>query len=220
METIGKTLNDSYISISQPAVGSYKDSGSKFLSLAYPVVSEDEVRSIIAELRKKYFDATHHCYAYRLGIKGEPWRASDDGEPSSTAGRPIYGEILSNGLSDILVVVVRWFGGTKLGVPGLIKAYKSSTESVLDAAKRVEKQLKRRCTISYEYPDTNTVMKVLKEYRAVPYGSTYGDRCTICADIRLAEVERFAKRFADTLLPIELQWDEEVRALEVKEEKN
>lgn len=219
METLGKTSTDSYISISEPAIGSYKDSGSKFLSLAYPVESEEQIRSIIAELKKKHFDATHHCYAYRLGINGEPWRANDDGEPSSTAGRPIYGEILSNGLSDILIVVIRWFGGTKLGVPGLIKAYKSSAASALEAAKRVEKQIKRRCTISYEYPETNTVMKILKEFSAVPYESLYGDRCSISADIRLSEEERFTKRFADTLLPIDLAWDGESRAMEVKQKQ-
>ena len=118
--------NDTFKSISAPAEGIYKEKGSKFLAFAYPVVSEEEVKAILESVRKEYYDARHHCYAWRLGLNGNQWRYNDDGEPSSTAGRPIYGQILSRELSDVLIVVVRYFGGTKLGVPGLIRAYRTA----------------------------------------------------------------------------------------------
>ena len=114
--------NDTYKSIAEPAEGLFKDNGSRFIALAYPVESEAEVKEIVQRLKKEYHDARHHCYAYRLGLGGEPWRANDDGEPSGSAGRPILGQIDSAGLSDILGVVVRYFGGIKLGIPGLIRA--------------------------------------------------------------------------------------------------
>ena len=109
--------NDTFKSLKAPSEGLYKEKGSKFLAFAYPVVSEDEVKAYLEQIRKKYYDARHHCYAYRLGLNGDVWRYNDDGEPSSTAGRPIYGQILSRELSDVLIVVVRYFGGIKLGVP-------------------------------------------------------------------------------------------------------
>ena len=118
---------DTYKSIGAPSEGLFKDNGSRFIARAYPVESEAEIKEIVAALKKEYHDARHHCYAYRLGLDGEPWRANDDGEPSGSAGRPILGQIDSAGLSDILVVVIRYFGGIKLGIPGLIRAYKTST---------------------------------------------------------------------------------------------
>ena len=116
-------ISDTYLSIAAPSKGIYKELGSKFLAFAYPVETEEEAKDILASVRKEYFDARHHCYAWRLGLTGEPFRMNDDGEPSSTASRPIHGQLLSRGLSDVLVVVVRYFGGVKLGVPGLIRAY-------------------------------------------------------------------------------------------------
>ena len=118
---------DAYRSLAAPSEGLFKDNGSRFIALAYPVETEEEVKSIVAGLRKEYHDARHHCYAYRLGYQGDVFRASDDGEPAGSAGRPILGQIDSAGLSDVLVVVVRYFGGIKLGIPGLIRAYKTST---------------------------------------------------------------------------------------------
>ena len=110
-------ISDTYRSIAAPAKGIYKELGSKFLAFAHPVETEDQAKEILAAVRKEYFDARHHCFAWRLGLTGEPYRLSDDGEPSSTAGRPIHGQLLSQELSDILVVVVRYFGGVKLGAP-------------------------------------------------------------------------------------------------------
>ena len=130
---------DTYNSIGAPSEGLFKDLGSRFIARAYPVESEDEVRDIVAALRKEYHDARHHCYAYRLGLDGAQWRAADDGEPAGSAGRPILGQIDSAGLSDVLVVVIRYFGGIKLGIPGLIRAYKSSTAVALAQARVIEK---------------------------------------------------------------------------------
>ncbi|MCF0172581.1 MAG: YigZ family protein, partial [Bacteroidales bacterium] len=123
--------SDCYKSIAAPSTGIYKDKGSKFMAFAYPVESEEEVKSLVSALRKKYFDARHHCWAYRIGRLGEKWRINDDGEPSSTAGKPILGQILSNQLSDTLIVVVRYFGGILLGTPGLIQAYKSAAADAI-----------------------------------------------------------------------------------------
>ena len=127
-------IQDSYLSVPAPAEGLFKDNGSRFISFAYPVETEEEVKDIVADLKKRYHDARHHCYAYRLGYLGDRFRANDDGEPSGSAGRPILGQIDSRGLSDTLVVVVRYFGGIKLGIPGLIRAYKTSTSEALDKA--------------------------------------------------------------------------------------
>ena len=155
--------SDEYRSIAAPAEGLYKESGSRFIALAYPVESEQSVKDIVSGLRKEYHDARHHCYAYRLGYDGTVFRSSDDGEPSGTAGRPILGQIDSAGLSDILVVVVRYFGGVKLGVPGLIRAYKSATADALANATVVEKTAGTLYRISFDYLSMNAVQKVLKD---------------------------------------------------------
>ena len=122
---------DTFYTLGGEAEALYKDKGSKFLAYGYPVTCEEEIKGRLDALRKRYYDATHHCYAWRLGPKGESFRAVDDGEPSSTAGRPILGQMLSREVTDVLIVVVRYFGGTKLGVPGLIEAYKRSAALVL-----------------------------------------------------------------------------------------
>ena len=132
-------IKDSYKSIAAEARGLFKDNGSKFIAHAYPVETEEEVKEIVAALKKEYYDARHHVYAYRLGYMGDKFRANDDGEPSGSSGRPVLGQIDSNGLSDILVVVVRYFGGIKLGIPGLIRAYKTSTADAIANAQIVEK---------------------------------------------------------------------------------
>ena len=127
MDTNKTQVSDCFKSITELSTGLFKDNGSKFLAFAYPVTTEEEIKSIIQELKKEYYDARHHCYAYRLGHTGAIWRMNDDGEPSSTAGRPLYGQILSAGLSDILVVVVRYFGGIKLGVPAFVSSVSSKS---------------------------------------------------------------------------------------------
>ncbi len=154
---------DTYKTIAAPATGLYKDKGSKFLSYAFPIDSETEIKQHVRQLKKEYFDARHHCYAYRIGLNGEQWRANDDGEPSSTGGKPILGQLLSQELTNILVVVVRYFGGIELGVPGLIKAYRSATVEALANAQIVEKIAKEIVTIKFPYLEMNNVMKRLKD---------------------------------------------------------
>ena len=186
--------NDTFKSISCPAEGIYKEKGSKFLSFAYPVVSEEEAKTAIEKIRKEYYDARHHCYAYRIGLSGDVWRYNDDGEPSSTAGRPIYGQILSRELSDVLIVVVRYFGGIKLGVPGLIRAYKAAAADALDHAEVVEKVAAEGLAVVFDYTAMDRVMRVLKDMGVTPSRYTAEDMCRMEVRVRLGDVERFRQR--------------------------
>lgn len=193
MDTKEETISDSFRSISGLSKGIYKDNGSKFLSFAYPVEDESEIKSIITAIKKEYYDARHHCYAYRLGYTGERWRVNDDGEPSSSAGKPILGQILSKNLSDILIVVVRYFGGVKLGIPGLIKAYKTASSDALDSADIIEKVATRDFVVKYEYLQMNAVMKILKDLDISVVSQTFDTECEICVKVRLSLTERFFK---------------------------
>ena len=195
---------DQYKSIAAPAQGLFKDNGSRFIAFAYPVETEDQVKELVQALRKEYHDARHHCYAYRLGYKGDVWRASDDGEPSGSAGRPILGQIDSLGLSDILVVVVRYFGGIKLGIPGLIRAYKTSTSDALSSAQIVEKIAAQNFGISFDYLSMNPVMKVLKDMDLPQSNQLFGERCSIQVRVRLTAVEDFKKKMKDCAELVEL----------------
>lgn len=156
-------MTDSYYSIVSSSEGIFKDRGSKFLAFAYPVEDEEDVKKHIEQLKKKFYDATHHCYAYQLGMGGVKYRANDDGEPNHSAGDPILGQIRSREISDVLVVVVRYFGGTKLGVPGLINAYKSAAAAALEKVDRIEKFITKDVTLEYNYPEMNVVMKMVKD---------------------------------------------------------
>lgn len=189
-------ISDTYRSIAAPSKGIYKELGSKFLAFAYPVETEEAAKKILEEVRKEYFDARHHCYAWRLGRTGEPYRMNDDGEPSSTAGRPIHGQLLSNELSDILVVVVRYFGGTKLGVPGLIRAYRSATQDAIANAEIIEKVAGETLTVTFDYLQMNDVMKVLKDMDITPLNQQFDLRCTLTARVRLSRIEEFRKQLA------------------------
>ena len=189
-------IKDSYLSVPAPAEGLFKDNGSRFISYAYPVETEEDVKEIVTELKKRYHDARHHCYAYRLGYLGDRFRANDDGEPSSSAGRPILGQIDSRGLSDTLVVVVRYFGGIKLGIPGLIRAYKTSSAEALDKAGKVEKIAGKWHRVSFGYQDMNQVMKVLKDMDVRQKDQEFGASCGLSAWVRLSSVEDFRKRLA------------------------
>lgn len=157
-------FDDTYLTIEDRAEGVYKEKGSKFISLAFPVTTQEEIKEIVKDKKKEYFDARHHCYAYILGHDKSVFRMNDDGEPSSTAGKPIYGQLLSKDLTNILVVVVRYFGGTKLGVSGLIQAYKQATIDVLNNSKIIEKTVDEVYSVSFDYSLMNDVMKVMKEY--------------------------------------------------------
>lgn len=178
------TGNDTYRTIERPAEGLFKDKGSRFLAFAYPIQAEEEVKPLIQALKKEHFSARHHCFAWRLGPQGEKYRANDDGEPSGTAGRPILGQLLSANLSNILVVVVRYFGGTLLGVSGLINAYKCATADVLAQATPVERLVETPLKVVFEYPLQNQVMKVVKDEQLEVLNAEYRADCLLTILVR------------------------------------
>ena len=188
------TTNDTYKSIASASEGLFKDNGSRFIALAYPVESEEEVREIVSLLRKEYHDARHHCYAYRLGVDGAVFRSSDDGEPSGSAGRPILGQIDSAGLSDILVVVVRYFGGIKLGIPGLIRAYKTSTADAISNARVIEKIAGAWYVIEFDYSLMQPVMKMVKELDLPCRAQEFGLQCSMEVRVRKKLEDEFLER--------------------------
>lgn len=156
-------FDDTYKMLSAPGEGLYKEKGSKFIASAFTVTSEEEVKKALAEVKKKYFDARHHCYAYMIGPDKQCFRSSDDGEPSGTAGKPILNQILSKDVTNVCVVVTRYFGGIKLGVSGLINAYKTAAREALDNAVVIEKTVDEVYSLEFGYPLMNEVMRVMKE---------------------------------------------------------
>lgn len=177
-------MEDTYRTIAAPTESIYKEKGSKFLAFAYPVYSEEDIKENLAELRKKYFDARHHCYAYSLGADKSRYRANDDGEPNHSAGDPILGQIRSANLSNVLVVVVRYFGGTKLGVSGLINAYKTATADALAEAVIIEKHETVLLQIHFEYPQMNDVMSLIKEYNLDIRDQQFALACKLVIEVR------------------------------------
>ncbi|MFI3277735.1 MAG: YigZ family protein [Rikenellaceae bacterium] len=185
---------DSYFTIASPAETIYKQMSSKFLTYGYPVESEEQIAEHLEALRKRYYDATHHCYAWRLGAKGEKFRANDDGEPSSTAGKPILGQLLSREVTNCLVVVVRYFGGTKLGVSGLIEAYRESTAQLLDEAQIIECSVDVALKVTFSYISMNGVMKVVKEMQPRVASQDFDNLCTMEMLMRESLVQQLIAR--------------------------
>ena len=177
-------FEDTYKTIKAPVEGLFKDRGSKFLAYAYPIEHENEVKPLVDNLKKEHFKAVHHCYAYRLGLDRTNFRVNDDGEPSGTAGKPILNTLLSHDITNILVVVVRYFGGTLLGVPGLINAYKSATAEALTVAEVIEKTVNDVYDVSFEFVQMNDVMKVVKEFGLKIRNQTYDNQCTMELEFR------------------------------------
>ncbi|MCQ2184729.1 MAG: YigZ family protein [Bacteroidales bacterium] len=190
------TRSDKYQSIAGEASGLYKDSGSRFIAFAYPVDSTEKVKAIVDSLRREYHDARHCCYAYRIGCSGGIWRANDDGEPSGSAGRPILGQIDSAGLSDVLVVVVRYFGGVLLGIPGLIKAYRTSTADALSKAKRVTKYASSTFRVTFSWEQTDTVLKTVRDSGAEIISKSFDNQCVFTVSVRLSETDIFIGRLS------------------------
>ncbi len=155
-------FEDTYKTILNKSEGIYREKRSKFIAFAYPVKTESQIKEILASLRKEYFDARHHCYAYRLGWDYSAYRINDDGEPSGTAGKPIYGQILSNELTNILIVVIRYFGGIKLGVSGLINAYKTATIEAINNANIITNVVQDLMEIHFSYDLMSKIMTLLK----------------------------------------------------------
>ncbi len=188
-------IEDTYKIIATESEGFFKDKGSKFYAFAIPVNHEDEVKIAIEQIKKKYYDARHHCYAYVLGVDKKDYRINDDGEPSGTAGQPIYGQILSYDVINVLIVVVRYFGGTKLGVRGLINAYKAAAEDALSNAKILIQQIKDVYQINFEYPQMNKVMYIMKEENLEQINQTFEISCEIIFGVRKKESKRIFEKF-------------------------
>jgi len=187
-------FSDEYQTIAEPAQGQFRDRGSRFIGIAIPVSTEQQVKEALEALRKQYFDATHHCYAYTLGPDRSAYRINDDGEPSGTAGRPIYGQILSADLTNVLIVVIRYYGGTKLGVPGLINAYKTAAREALSTARIANCIVKEVNRLEYEYGAMNEVMRILKDEEADVLHTDFGMKCVIEFALRSREAARVCER--------------------------
>ena len=186
---------DTYLTISSPSEALYKDKGSKFYAFAYPVQTIEQIKEILAEKRKEYYDARHVCYAYMLGYERNQFRANDDGEPSGTAGRPILGQINSSNLTDILIIVVRYFGGTLLGTSGLIQAYKTSAAEAIAAATIEERIVEKTFVSKFGYQDLNAVMRIMKDFDLAIVNQIQEMDCTLYFRIRLGDIERVRDRF-------------------------
>ncbi len=183
-----------YLTIAAPSTGLYKEKNSKFLAFAYPVNSEADIKKILNNLKKAYFDARHYCYAYRLEADGQVYRVNDDGEPNHSAGDPILGQIKSANLTNILLVVVRYFGGVKLGVSGLIQAYKTAAQDAIAAATVVQKTEQSQLTLYFEYEQINEVMSLVKDPNYALVKQDFTDTCTITLQYpKTDEIELRAK---------------------------
>ena len=187
-------MDDSYKTISKLAEGTYTEKRSKFLAFAIPVRTIDEIKEQLKIYEKKYYDARHVCYAYMLGAERTDFRANDNGEPSGTAGRPILGQINSFGLTDILIVVVRYFGGIKLGTSGLIVAYKAAAQEALNAADIIEKTVDADITFVFEYPFLNDVMRIVKEESPEIISQDFDNDCRMTLRIRKSQFEKLKSR--------------------------
>jgi len=201
-------MQDSFLTISSPSEGLYKEKGSKFIALAFPVESVDEVKDSLEGLRKEYYDARHHCYAYVLGHAGDEVRANDDGEPNHSAGDPILGQIKSKNLTNTLVVVIRYFGGTKLGVSGLITAYKTAAAEALDANQITQKDITENITLRFPYDEMNEVMKLVKDLDLKVKGQDYDSLCIMNLEVIISQMGNLKEKITllnDLSHPIELK---------------
>jgi uncharacterized YigZ family protein len=196
-------FEDTYQTIEKPAEGIFRDRGSKFLAYAYPVTSEQDIKTIIAALKQEHPKANHHCWAMRWTTDRTVFRLNDDGEPSGTAGRPILNVLLSRNLTNITVVVVRYFGGTLLGVPGLINAYKTTTELALNEAKIIEKTVNDIYLVAFDYLQMNEVMRIVKEDHLEVLEQQFDNNCSIKISIRKMQVNQVLDRLQKlTLLSV------------------
>lgn len=187
---------DTYRTIRFVSKGIFRDKGSRFIAFAVPVSSPEQIKSILESYRKEFHDARHHCYAYMIGYDKSAWRTNDDGEPSGTAGKPILGQINSKDLTNILIVVIRYFGGTLLGVSGLINAYKNAAAEAIINGEIVECVVKDYYRIKFPYASMNEVMKVLKDENVSQSEQVFEMQCSIRAGIRLSESDHVLSRFS------------------------
>jgi len=183
-------FDDTYLTIDKPCTAIFKDKGSKFIGYAYPVMSQTEVKDLLAKIKSEHSNANHHCWAVRFGTDRSVFKLNDDGEPSGTAGRPILNVLLSKNLTNILVIVVRYFGGTLLGVPGLINAYKSTTELTVNAGQIVEQIIKSVYAVSFNYLQMNEVMKIVKDEQLEILDQQFDNDCLLTLAIRLKQLNQ------------------------------
>jgi len=198
-------LKETYKTIKNPSEGIYKEKGSKFLSFAYPINNEEEFKKIKTNIEQKYHNARHRCFAYRIGYNKAIYRSNDDGEPSNTAGKPILGQIKSYDLTNILIYVVRYFGGTLLGVSGLINAYKLSANNALQNATIIKKIIKDIYKISFKYNTMNLIMRILKENKIDQFNQVFEEECSLCFSIKKSDKEKILDKF-NKIDDIELQY--------------
>lgn len=184
--------NDTYLTIPVKSTGLYKEKGSKFIAHAYPVNNLETIKTIIDGLKKEFYDARHICYAYRIGYNGDEYRINDDGEPSGTAGKPIYGQLLSHSVTNVLVTVIRYFGGTKLGVSGLITAYKSATMEALANNTIEERIIYKPINLSFGYPEMNVIMRIVKNNNLVILTQDLKLKCSMQLAVRLNDYMHIA----------------------------
>lgn len=187
-------ITDTYLTIEGKGKGLYKEKGSKFIALAYPVTTEDEIKVILANLRKEYHDARHYCYAYQLGDDKKKFRANDDGEPANSAGPPILRQIKSNNLTNIVVIVIRYFGGKLLGVSGLINAYRTAAADALSSTKIITKTIRDLYELTFPYTIINDVMRLIEEEKLTIVEQTFEAVCTIRIGVRLSKSEAIKNR--------------------------
>ena len=192
-------MTDEYRTIATKSEGYYTEKRSKFLAFAHPVGTTDEVKDIVARYRKRYYDARHVCYAYMLGPERKDFRANDDGEPSSTAGKPILGQINSNELTDILIVVVRYYGGVNLGTSGLIIAYREAAADALAHAVIETRQVEEIVRYSFAYPQMNDVMRIVKDMQPRVVSQSYDNTCEIVLSVRKSEAAELRNRLNSLL---------------------
>ncbi len=191
------TQDDTYNMLSTCGEGLYKEKGSKFIAETFIVMSEDEAKAAIASVKKKYFDARHHCYAYMIGPDKKNFRSSDDGEPSGTAGKPILNQILSKEVTNVCIVVIRYFGGIKLGTSGLINAYKTAAREALDNSAIVEKTINEIYSLEFAYPLMNEVMRIMKEENLEQLNPRFKLDCYLEFSTRKNSASRIAEKFSN-----------------------
>lgn len=185
---------DEFLTIKKSGEGLYKEKGSKFIGYAEPVEKEEDIKTILDKIKTEHHNARHHCYAYRLGIDKEIFRMNDDGEPSSTAGKPIYGQILAHNLTNIIIIVVRYFGGTKLGTSGLIRSYKTAAEDAINKTKIIKRTVGEIFIIEFDYDRMNEVMKIIHDENLEIIDKSFQSYCTFKLGIRQKNQENLINR--------------------------
>jgi len=197
-------MEDVFQTIAKESQGIFKDKGSKFYAFAFPVKHEEDVKEILARLKKEHHSARHHCYAWRMGTEEITYRANDDGEPSSTGGKPILGQLQSFNVTNILLVVVRYFGGTLLGVSGLINAYRNAAADALKNAEIIQKTIEKEITLNFTYNELAEVMNIIKQENLTVINTMFEEKCNLILSVRKSEYEKAKQKFSN-IYGVEIQ---------------